>query len=84
MGEKQKVLITEESHDGVHYVAHNKSYDQVKHAEYVIYLFIFPIVVLHAMLDKWNHTHVEIQAGVTVEKGPPSGIFAIPIQCFDH
>ena len=30
MGEKQKVLITEESHDGVHYVAHNKSYDQVR------------------------------------------------------
>jgi hypothetical protein len=30
LGEKQKVLITEESHDGVHFVAHNKSYDQVK------------------------------------------------------
>lgn len=29
MGEHQKVLITEESHDGIHYVAHNKSYDQV-------------------------------------------------------
>ncbi|XP_028393941.1 threonylcarbamoyladenosine tRNA methylthiotransferase-like isoform X2 [Dendronephthya gigantea] len=29
LGEKQKVLITEESHDGIHYVSHNKSYDQV-------------------------------------------------------
>lgn len=29
LGEKQLVLITEESTDGLHYVGHNKYYDQV-------------------------------------------------------
>ena len=29
VGERQRVLVTEESHDGVHLVAHNKFYDQV-------------------------------------------------------
>ena len=29
LGERQGVLVTEESHDGVHYVAHNSFYEQV-------------------------------------------------------
>ncbi|EDO40392.1 predicted protein [Nematostella vectensis] len=29
VGAVQEVLVTEESHDGVHYVGHNKAYDQV-------------------------------------------------------
>jgi len=30
LGERQCVLVTEESHDGVHYVAHNTFYEQVR------------------------------------------------------
>ena len=30
LGETQRVLITERSHDGVHLVGHNKFYDQVR------------------------------------------------------
>lgn len=29
MGRIEKVLVTEKAHDGIHFVAHNKSYDQV-------------------------------------------------------
>ena len=30
LGEKQTVLVTEESHDKQHWVGHNKYYEQVK------------------------------------------------------
>ena len=34
LGERQCVLVTEESHDGVHYVAHNRFYEQVCEAHH--------------------------------------------------
>ena len=51
------MLITEESHDGVHYVAHNKSYDQVKNHGYfrnfeLVYLLTYcPFIILWHLLD---------------------------------
>ena len=30
VNQRQRVLVTEEAHDGVHYAAHNKCYDQVR------------------------------------------------------
>ena len=35
MGKSERVLVTEVAHDGLHYVAHNKSYDQVSSWNYM-------------------------------------------------
>ena len=50
VGWLQDVLITEESHDGIHYVGHNKSYDQVRLVVLLLLLALSPSSLLHCII----------------------------------